>query len=242
MTLLKQAGWKRPVVGALAGFAGSSLENQALLDDSDPRLKHINQFLGTLTGVTAPAKGLGKHLLRAWVPKQFAMFGLDAYDKSVKQQVPIANTQLQTAVKALETAKIQADAAKRFSPTDLAQMGLAGAGLGAAGGLGYYLYNTMGPGKKKPSPRVTVTLPTKEKGDAETQISGDMDTLDLSKELYKRMKRDTKRRLRTETKERTRHESPRRPARDDETPQLHGIVREKPDTSTMANIMNLLRN
>lgn len=233
----------RALINAGLGLGVATLENETLLHDADPNLQHINQFLGALTGGTTPATGIGKHILKAWVPKQMAMFGLNAYDKSVKQQLPIANTQLDTAVKALETAKIQADAAKNISTSDIARLGLAGAGIGAAGGLGYYLYNTLGPGKKKPSPRVSVTLAGAGKGDS-TSIEGEMDTLELSKRLNLQLRRDAKRQLRDETKANTRSE--RRKPQDDQdeenTPELKGILREKPQESTLSSILNLLRN
>ena len=242
--LLKNAALRRALIGGGLGFVGSTLENQTLLSDANPSLKHTNQFLGTLAGAgaskTRGAQEIAEYLGKTWIPKQFVTFGLNEGDKYIREQVPIANTQLETATKALETAKIQADAAKHFGASDMARLGLAGAGLAGAGGLGYYLYNTLGPGKKKPSPKVTVTMHGR-RGD-ETQVEGDMDTLDLSKRLHKQLQRDARRKLREETKQHTQHNG-HHPSEGHEPP--HGIVRQVPEEdqpSTMSNIMNLLRN
>lgn len=203
-TELQKLAAARALLGGLAGGVASSVENQTLLDDSDPKLKAINLLLGTVTGAATPQRGIAKHVLSKWVPKQMGMFALDQYNKNVRNQIPIADKQLQTATKTLETAQINADAAKRMSAGDMAQLGLAGAGIGAAGGLGYYLWKNHGPGKKKAKPRITIDMPDiKGLNGADVKIEGDADTLDLSKSLYEKLRRDRRRVLLKGTGEQT---------------------------------------
>ena len=251
--VLKSSPAKRMLVGGGLGLLGSQVENQTLLKDYDPSLKAINSTLGTATGGIAGLAGL-KHpgvalsTLASWPIKQLGILGVGTGKKYVDIQQPIAEKNLETARTTLETARIQSEQAKHMSPSDLAQLGLAGAGLAGAGGLGYYLYNSMGPGKKKTAPKVTVTLDGKNKG--QTQVEGDMDTLELSKQLHQALRRDTKRKLREEARHGVRHETQHPHAQEpkhDEAPAeaprpIHGIVRDDPNPSTMANIVNLLRN
>jgi hypothetical protein len=203
----------------LGGTAISALENATLLDDSDPKLKIINLGLG---GVTGGLAGSG-HLvsaLGAWTPKQLALLGVDRFDKATKMQIPTAVLNRDAAAMANETARIMNEKAKRLTPTDIGILGLAAAGLAGAGGFGYYLYNKVGPRAKKSPPRVKITLPTAAKGDVETVLDADIDTLDLSKELHKRLLRDAKRRLREETGQRTlKKRSPQEKKEDDEAEQ-----------------------
>jgi hypothetical protein len=199
--------FENPLARVAAGLGVSSLENHTILDDADPSLKTTNLVLGGASGLGAPATGLrdlGEYAAKTWIPKQMMMFGLNAGDKYIRQQEPIARTNLQTSIVANTTERMKQEAAQHMSSTDMAQLGLAGAGLAGAGGLGYYLYKTLGAGKKKAPPRMTVDMPLRgNRGSVE--ISGDLDPVDMSKQLYSRLQRDQKRLIRLETKENTKH-------------------------------------
>lgn len=105
------------------------------------------------------------------------------------------------------------EAAKKFSAGEAggipkgALIGAGGLGLGALGLLAYnakrkadHQDSTLAAANKG---RVRITLPTKEKGDNETEIELPFDELNLSNALRGRLGRDTRRRLYAETKQRT---------------------------------------
>jgi hypothetical protein len=197
--------FKGPVRGAALGFGASQLENHTLLKDTDPSTKNLNSLMATSVGA-----GMGSHPsfigpgLLGYAGKSMGLLGYDAAKKYVNIQQPIAETNLHTAQLSNDTARMQQQQAGHISAKDMAGLGLGAAGVG---GLGYYLYKTLGPGKKKVGPKVTVDLPMGANGKrrpGDVKIEGDMDTLDLSKSLYTRLKRDQHRQLRTETRESSR--------------------------------------
>jgi len=234
---------RRVLFGGALGAGGSEAENHTLLQGYDPDVRGINTVLGMATGAIAGGAGRAHptaalSALASWPIKQMALAGVGTGKNYVDMQIPIAEKNLETAQLNQGTAAISAAAAKNISTSDIARLGLAGAGIGAAGGLGYYLYNTLGPGKKKPSPRVSVTLAGAGKGDS-TSIEGEMDTLELSKRLNLQLRRDAKRQLRDTRSERRK---PQDGQDEESTPELKGILREKPQESTLSSILNLLRN
>ena len=242
---------KRMLIGGGAGLVGSGIENHTILKNYDPDVRNLNTVLGGVTGATIGAAGLtharsGLTALASWPLKEMLLTGVGTGKKYVDIQQPIAEKNLETARLNQSTAALQAEEAKGLSPTAIGQLGLAGAGLGAAGGLGYYLYNSMGPGKKKPSPRVTETIPLRH-NKGTVSIEGDMDTLDLSKALHSKLRRDQKRLLQLEARQGTQHRlvphlQQESDARDAEAASKHGsygiLVDEAPNT--MVNIRELL--
>ena len=178
------------------GVAGAGVENQALLPDMDPHLKAINLGMGAVTGLRGGQKGWGK-ALGPLALKEMALLGLNTGKKYVDIQQPIAETNLETARLNQQAAATNAQRAQSMSPATIAQLGMAGAGLAGAAGMGYYLYNTIGPGKKKPKPQTTVRM-NLPRGQGEVDVTGDNDTLSLSKTLTKALQRDAKKRLRQE--------------------------------------------
>lgn len=202
---------ERTVLGGLGGLGLSQIENNTILDDTDPHTQSLNRVLGTGTGV-----GLGlaaknpealAPLAAGYVLKSLGLLGYDAAKKYINIQQPIAEKNLQTAGIQNDTAKLLGEQAQHLRPLDYASMGLAGAGLGAAGGLGYYLWKEHGPGKKPaPTQRMKVTLPigaNSSKGSVE--IDSPMDPVDMSKNLYKELQRDKRRRLLLEARLSTMH-------------------------------------
>jgi len=190
-------------------MGASALENATLYRDAEPDVKAMNMTLGSLSGMgagmthsLAAAKRIPllAKLLSGYTAKQMAMYGLKRYDKNLEMQLPLAQKNLETAQIANDTARIQSEAAKSWNPSDYARMGLAGAGLLGAGDLGYYLYKTLGPGKKKPAPRVTVQLPAT-RGTGRVSVEGEPDALHLSKRLYTALRQQTKHEVRDEAVE-----------------------------------------
>ena len=85
------------------------------------------------------------------------------------------------------------------------------AGAGVLAGAGYLahratqaLQGVADRAQQPESGRIRVTLPTKNKGDAETQIDMPVQQLDMSDALFGKIRRDFRSRLRTETNARTR--------------------------------------
>lgn len=239
-------GWKRrTALSALLGMGVGHVENKTLLSDYDDNIHHINTTLGGVTGgvMGALAKNNPQAALLAgavpWVGKQLGLLGIGTGKKFVDLQIPVAEKNLESAKLNQITAEIQARKAQRMSAGDMAQIGMAGAGLGAAGGLGYYLYKTIGPGKKKPKPRITIDMPdVKKLYGADIQIEGDEETLNLSKNLYDKLRRDRRQVLLTSTREETKR---RRNDRQDKVAS-HGVLiyGEPTHAERLSNIASLL--
>ena len=200
----------RAIIGGLAGATGGAVENKTILSDYDPNTRHINTMLGAATGALvgggAGDKNLVAKAVAGWTAKQLALTAVGTSKKYVDMQIPIAEKNLETARLNQSTAALTSEQAKQMTPQALAQMGMAGAGLAGAGGLAYYLYKTLGAGKKKPSPKVTIDLPKIKGQRGDVHIEGDEDTLDLSRNLYQKLKRDQRRALLSEARVGTQHE------------------------------------
>lgn len=103
----------------------------------------------------------------------------------------------------------QAASWAKQNPGTAAAGGLAGAGvLAGAGYLAHRatqaLQGVADRAQQPESGRIRVTLPTKNKGDAETQIDMPVQQLEMSDALFGKIRRDFRSRLRTETNARTR--------------------------------------
>ncbi len=218
----------------LGGLLGSQIENNmpgSPLHDASPEVKNINTALGGATGFLGARFGWPKALAGVTV-KQLGLMGTSLGKKYIDTQQPIADTNLQTAKLQQGTAQLMADQSKSWKPTDLAQLGLAGAGLAGAGGLGYYLYKTLGPGKKKPTPKVTVNLPMSQ-NHGNVAIESDMDSLTLSKHLQRAIKRDQRRQLLESARDNTHHVN--------HSPETkHAFVFELPATPALDRVLSLL--
>ena len=94
-------------------------------------------------------------------------------------------------------------------------MGAGGLGLGALGILLYKAKQNSDMEQKRlaleSAGTASVTLPTANPGDIETQIQMPVGNLQLSNTLLQRLGRDTRRRLRTETRARTKHRNEQKP-------------------------------
>ena len=94
-------------------------------------------------------------------------------------------------------------------------LGAGGLGLGALGLLLYKAKKNNDMEQKRlaldSAGTASVTLPTANPGDIETQIQMPVGNLQLSNTLLQRLGRDTRRRLRTETRARTKHRNEKQP-------------------------------
>lgn len=94
-------------------------------------------------------------------------------------------------------------------------LGAGGLGLGALGILLYKAKQNSDMEQKRlaldSAGTASVTLPTANPGDIETQIQMPVGNLQLSNTLLQRLGRDTRRRLRTETRARTKHRNEKQP-------------------------------
>ena len=94
-------------------------------------------------------------------------------------------------------------------------LGAGGLGLGALGILLYKAKQNSDMEQKRlaldSAGTASVTLPTANPGDIETQIQMPVGNLQLSNTLLQRLGRDTRRRLRTETRARTQHRNEKQP-------------------------------
>jgi len=228
--LEKFAGWKRRLLqaaGAAAGVGVSEYENRSLLEGQQGHgLDRINNGIGAITGMLVASKdpkaklvGLGGIAL-----KQMQLMQTNQLKRFTDLQIPVAKTNLETAGIANDTARVLSEKAKSMSPQDIGALGLAGAGLAGAGGLGYYLYKTLGAGKEKPVSKIKYTAPTPREGQLEMEIDNTPQA--LSKQLYDSLRRDAKRRLRAEAKENIRHRPGFKEDRSPETVKQSHIIHE----------------
>lgn len=215
---LGRRAFSTPIKGSLAGLGLSALENATVMDTADPETKKMNLVLGGVTGLGmggAHSPDVRFSRLAAWPMKEVGVQGYDKLQKFVNIQQPIAETNLETAMMNRDAARTAMEKAKHLSPQDIGSLITGLAAIGGTAGLGYYLYNKIGPGKKPAAPKVTIQLP-KTHGTNGSSVEMEADPVSLSKNLYRSLARDAKRKLRQEARAGVEHEKPKSDHQDEE--------------------------
>jgi len=136
----------RALTGGLIGAGVSEIENRTLLSDADPKLKHVNDVLGAVTGGIAGQGGKATlAALAAWPAKQMALLGVNTGKKYVDLQIPKAKIDLEAANAGREAATAARDAANLNHESSQMQLnGLKGLRTAALlGGGGYLVYKAI---------------------------------------------------------------------------------------------------
>jgi RimJ/RimL family protein N-acetyltransferase len=159
-----------------------------------------------------------------------------------------ATGEMPKAREALETA------AKNLAPqpgmSNKTKLLLGALGLVGAGGLGALMHrgnkateSLANATRSSAGGRVQLTLPTKDPGDVETQVTLPLEELMLSKNIQQSLSRDTRRRLRDESKERTQKRPPagKKPKeREEEPDNVVSMPKAAAYVASLRRVQNLL--
>lgn len=222
---------------AVSGQGKSPLDNlqEAMQDPSRVHRMGVNAGIGALAGMLglhSPSAGIGTMLA---VPTKDLIF--KATEKLDKLDTDRIN-------KALDKSVEPGSSWWESIPKPALYAALAG-GAGAAGLAGLNAYQKYRANKAQEEAaaggRVTITLPTKQPGDTETQINLPMDSIALSSALRGRLGRDTRRRLYEETRGRTKHRRAKNPERPTEAElESEELRKEEEELNKEASIRRII--